>query len=42
MFVILFKDSYEMVLKKSMVYVLRLGVVNNGMSGKNYEDLKWC
>lgn len=31
----IFKDSYEMVQKKSMV--LRLGVVNNGMSGKDKD-----
>lgn len=31
----IFKDSYEMVQKKSMV--LRLGVVNNGMSVKDKD-----
>lgn len=35
--VIPLKDSYEMVLKKSMVHVLRSGVVNNGMSGKDKD-----
>lgn len=31
----IFKDSYEMVQKISMV--LRLGIVNNGMSGKDKD-----